>query len=307
MKKSRILVVALLALCLAFSALTLTGCGEKLSDTVFVFYRYENEEENSIMYHGEETLAMHISQWSSDFKPIGYKGKDPGVVKFKAEIPADAVKFAGGVFENKRVVAVERVDDTHINVKIAGSVSPEKDNGESSSHAIRIYASAFENTIEKEYVQVSLRYQAEAPKIEAKYWTYNNNEMKILLSVPAFGTNGANNVVTSVKKEDVKYYTTRDADISDVDDITDVSKLKDATDAENYSIKLVNKTKSAKSVYNLEITFNNYHMFFEERFDKLFVSVNVNIGDGCEGDADSYLMLVKAEKSNAEYPADVNA
>ena len=39
----------------------------------------------------------------------------------------------------------------------------------------------------------------------------------------------------------------------------------------------------------------------------LFVSVKVNIGDGCEGDADSYLMLVKAEKSNAEYPADVNA
>ena len=93
MKKSRILVVALLALCLAFSAFALTGCGEKLADEVFVFYTYENEEGNGIMYHGEETLAMHISQWSSDFKPIGYKGKDPGVVKFKAEIPADAIKF----------------------------------------------------------------------------------------------------------------------------------------------------------------------------------------------------------------------
>ena len=62
MKKSRILVVALLALCLAFSAFTLTGCGEKLADEVFVFYTYENEEGNGIMYHGEETLAMHISQ-----------------------------------------------------------------------------------------------------------------------------------------------------------------------------------------------------------------------------------------------------
>lgn len=306
MKKSKIVLAALLAVCLAFSAFALTGCGEKLADEVFVFYTYENEEGNGIMYHGEETLAMHISQWSSDFKPIGYKGKDPGVVKFKAEIPADAIKFAGGVFENKRVVAVERVDDTHINVKIAGSVSPEKDNGESSSHAIRIYASAFENTIENEYVERSLNYQTEAPKIEAKYWTYNNNEMKMLLSVPAFGTKGANNVVTSVTKEDVRYYTTRDADISDVADVTDMSKLKDATDAENYSIKLVNKKKSGKSVYNLEITFKNYH-FFEERFDMLFVSVKVNIGDGCEGDADSYLMLVKAEKSNAEYPADVNA
>ena len=152
----------------------------------------------------------------------------------------------------------------------------------------------------------SLNYQAEAPKIEAEYWTYHNNEMKMLLSVPAFGTKGANNVVTSVTKEDVKYYTTRDADISDVADVTDMSKLKDATDAENYSIKLVNKKKRGKSVYNLEITFKNYH-FFEERFDMLFVSVKVNIGDGCEGDADSYLMLVKAEKSNAEYPADVNA
>lgn len=307
MKKSKIVLAALLAMCLAFSAFALTGCGEKLADEVFVFYRYENTEVNGIMYHGEETLAMHISQWSSDLKPIAYEGKDPGVVKFKAEIPADAIKFSGGVFENKRVVAVERVDDTHINVKIAGSVSPEKDNGESSSHAIRIYASAFENTIEKEYVEKSLNYQAEAPKIEAKYWTYNNNEMKVLLSVPAFGTNGANNVVTSVTKEDVKYYTTRDAEISDVEDVTDISKLKDATDAENYSIKSVNKKKSGKSVYNLEITFNNYHMFMEERFDMLFVSVKVNIGDGCEGDADSYLMLVKAEKSNAEYPADVNA
>ena len=306
MKKSKIVLAALLAMCLAFSAFALTGCGEKLADEVFVFYRYENTEDNSIMYHGEETLAMHISPWSSDLKPMAYEGKDPGVVKFKAEIPADAIKFTEGVFDNKRIVAVERVDDTHINVKIAGSVSPEKDNGESSSHAIRIYASAFENTIEKEYVDVSLRYQAEAPKIEAKYWTYNNNEMKVLLSVPAFGTNGANNVVTSVTKEDVKYYTTRDAEISDVEDVTDMSKLKDATDAENYSIKLVNKKKSGKSVYNLEITFNNYH-FFEERFDNLFVSVKVNIGDGCEGDADSYLMLVKAEKSNAEYPADVNA
>ena len=110
MKKSRILVVALLALCLAFSAFTLTGCGEKLGSEVFMIAIQNGNSalsRGSVHAHGEDTYTLEVSTWSQGYKPIGYQGEDRGIAKLKKDVSIDDVSFPeDSIFANKRITKV---------------------------------------------------------------------------------------------------------------------------------------------------------------------------------------------------------
>lgn len=105
MKKSRILVVALLALCLAFSAFTLTGCGEKLGSEVFMIAIQNGNSalsRGSVHAHGEDTYTLEVSTWSQGYKPIGYQGEDRGIAKLKKDVSAADVSSPRTAFSLTR-------------------------------------------------------------------------------------------------------------------------------------------------------------------------------------------------------------
>lgn len=300
MKKSKILVVALLALCLAFSAFTLTGCGEKLGDEVFMIAIQNGTSalnRGSVHAHGEDTYTLEVSTWSQGYKPIGYQGEDRGIAKLKKDVSAADVSFPeDSIFAKKRITKVERVDDQNLSVTFAGKTDlvlaktlDDTNSADKARHSIRLSTRALENTVEGDYIYAVLKYDTELPAIKAtrariEYTT--NWEVRIKFK------NFDEDPFKSVTKENIKWYVSYGTDA-----VTSVNK---ATETPNvkFEMEVVDKEIDGVTVQYIKLTVDMNSLTLSNVKHWYITVGGIDIGDGCEGDADDLTLFGEVEYDN---------
>ena len=286
MKKSRILVVALLALCLAFSAFTLTGCGEKLGSEVFMIAIQNGNSalsRGSVHAHGEDTYTLEVSTWSQGYKPIGYQGEDRGIAKLKKDVSAADVSFPeDSIFANKRITKVERVDDQNLSVTFAGKTDlilaktlDDTNSADKAKHSIRLSTRALENTVEGDYIYAVLKYDIEGTdnwEIRLKFKNFDENPFK------------------SVTKENIKLYISYGTDA-----VTSADKATADANAQ-FEMEVVDKKIDDVTVQYLKLTVDMNTSMFKTGGKHWYVTVGgIDIGDGCEGSADDLTLFTEVK------------
>ena len=301
MKKSRILVVALLALCLAFSAFTLTGCGEKLGSEVFMIAIQNGNSalsRGSVHAHGEDTYTLEVSTWSQGYKPIGYQGEDRGIAKLKKDVSAADVSFPeDSIFANKRITKVERVDDQNLSVTFAGKTDlilaktlDDTNSADKAKHSIRLSTRALENTVEGDYIYAVLKYDTELPAVDATWADIEGTDnWEIRLKFKNFDENP----FKSVTKENIKLYISYGTDA-----VTSADKATADANAQ-FGMEVVDKKIDDVTVQYLKLTVDMNTSMYKTGGKHWYVTVGgIDIGDGCEGSADDLTLFTEVKYDN---------
>lgn len=301
MKKSKILVVALLALCLAFSAFTLTGCGEKLGDEVFMIAIQNGTSalnRGSVHAHGEDTYTLEVSTWSQGYKPIGYQGEDRGIAKLKKDVSAAEVLFPeDSIFAKKRITKVERVDDQNLSVTFAGKTDlilaktlNDTNSDDTARHSIRLSTRALENTVEGDYIYAVLKYDTELPTVDATWAGIEGTDnWEIRLKFKNFDENP----FKSVAKENIKLYISNGTNA-----VTSADKAIADANAQ-FEMEVVDKEIDGVTVQYLKLTVDMNTSMFKTGGKHWYVTVGgIDIGDGCEGSVDDLTLFAEVEYDN---------
>ena len=295
MKKRRLLVVALLAVSLVFSAFTLTGCGEKLGNEVYmVAVRNGGSMANrgEVHVHGEDTYILEVTVWQAGVKPIGYKGEDRGIAKLKKDVSIDDVSFPeDGIFANKRITKVERIDDQNLSVTFEGKTdlvlakSINATNTEDQlKHSIRLSTRALENTVEGDYIYAGLKYSTELPAIKA---TYARIEDTTNWEVRIEFNNFSENPFKSVAKENIKWYVSYGTDA-----VTSVSKTTETPNVK-FEMEVVDKKiDDVLTAQYLKLTVDTNTLQFSSNTQHWYITVGgIDIGDGCDDGSDNLTLF----------------
>ena len=298
MKKSRILVVALLALCLAFSAFTLTGCGEKLGSEVFMIAIQNGNSalsRGSVHAHGEDTYTLEVSTWSQGYKPIAYQGEDSGIAKLKKDVSIDDVSFPeDSIFANKRITKVERVDDQNLSVTFAAKTDlilaktlDDTNSADKAKHSIRLSTRALENTVEGDYIYAVLKYDTELPAVDATWADIEGTDnWEIRLKFKNFDENP----FKSVTKENIKLYISYGTDA-----VTSADKATADANAQ-FEMEVVDKKIDDVTVQYLKLTVDMNTSMYKTGGKHWYVTVGgIDIGDGCEGSADDLTLFTEVK------------
>ena len=298
MKKSRILVVALLALCLAFSAFTLTGCGEKLGSEVFMIAIQNGNSalsRGSVHAHGEDTYTLEVSTWSQGYKPIGYQGEDRGIRKIKKDVSIYDVSFPeDSIFANKRITKVERVDDQNLSVTFAAKTDlilaktlDDTNSADKAKHSIRLSTRALENTVEGDYIYAVLKYDTELPAVDATWADIEGTDnWEIRLKFKNFDENP----FKSVTKENIKLYISYGTDA-----VTSADKATADANAQ-FEMEVVDKKIDDVTVQYLKLTVDMNTSMYKTGGKHWYVTVGgIDIGDGCEGSADDLTLFTEVK------------
>lgn len=289
MKKSKIAMALLLVCSMICSAFALTGC-EKLADKVYVTCGA------TIMYHGEQTIAVGISPWQYGTKPLR-DDSDPGVVKFKKEIPEGSVKFAPGVFDGKTIREIERVDDTTLYIKISGKVNlaAEGKNNEDGTcnYAIRIYADALENEIDTEYIAKELHYMDSLTEYKVEGWKLSDGKFKMKIKVPKL----TDRTLTSITKDKITWY------CSDAYGLKKADARARKVDFTNYEIEYVEKKTDYESLHYVLVTAETADLQAAMPYGYVYLGVHIDTDDGCTNE-ENYDLFGGLTLSSEEYVAD---
>lgn len=298
MKKSKIVLAALLAVCLAFSAFALTGCGEKLGSEVFMIAIQNGNSalsRGSVHAHGEDTYTLEVSTWSQGYKPIGYQGEDRGIAKLKKDVSAADVSFPeDSIFANKRITKVERVDDQNLSVTFAGKTDlilaktlDDTNSADKAKHSIRLSTRALENTVEGDYIYAVLKYDTELPAVDATWADIEGTDnWEIRLKFKNFDENP----FKSVTKENIKLYISYGTDA-----VTSADKATADANAQ-FEMEVVDKKIDDVTVQYLKLTVDMNTSMFKTGGKHWYVTVGgIDIGDGCEGSADDLTLFTEVK------------
>ena len=297
MKKGRILLVALLAMCLVFSALAITGCGEKLGNEVYMIAIQNGNSalsRGSVHAHGEDTYTLEVSTWSQGYKPIGYQGEDRGIAKLKKDVSAADVSFPeDSIFAKKRITKVERVDDQNLSVTFAGKTDlvlaktlDDTNSADKARHSIRLSTRALENTVEGDYIYAVLKYDTELPAIKAtraRIEDTTNWEVRIKFK------NFDEDPFKSVTKENIKWYVSygKDAEPS-------VGKTTETPNVQ-FEMEVVDKKIDDVTVQYLKLTVDMNTLTLSN-VELWYITVGgIDIGDGCDDGSDNLTLFGEVE------------
>ncbi len=297
MKKGRILLVALLAMCLVFSALAITGCGEKLGNEVYMIAIQNGNSalsRGSVHAHGEDTYTLEVSTWSQGYKPIGYQGEDRGIAKLKKDVSAADVSFPeDSIFAKKRITKVERVDDQNLSVTFAGKTDlvlaktlDDTNSADKARHSIRLSTRALENTVEGDYIYAVLKYDTELPAIKAtraRIEDTTNWEVRIKFK------NFDEDPFKSVTKENIKWYVSygKDAEPS-------VGKTTETPNVQ-FEMEVVDKKIDDVTVQYLKLTVDMNTLTLTN-VEHWYITVGgIDIGDGCDDGSDNLTLFGEVE------------
>lgn len=301
MKKGRILLVALLAMCLVFSALAITGCGEKLGNEVYMVAVSNGgslANRGEVHAHGEDTYILEVTVWKSGVKPIGYKGEDRGIAKLKKDVSIDDVSFPeDGIFAKKRITKVERIDNQKLSVTFAGKTDlvlaknlNDANTEDQLRHSIRLSTRALENTVEGDYIYAGLKYSTELPAVDATWADIEGTDnWEIRLKFKNFDENP----FKSVTKENIKLYISNGTDA-----VTSADKAIADANAQ-FEMEVVDKKIDDVTVQYLKLTVDMNTSMFKTGGKHWYVTVGgIDIGDGCEGSADDLTLFTEVKYDN---------
>lgn len=297
MKKGRILLVALLAMCLVFSALAITGCGEKLGNEVYMVAVSNGgslANRGEVHAHGEDTYTLEVSTWSQGYKPIGYQGEDRGIAKLKKDVSAADVSFPeDSIFAKKRITKVERVDDQNLSVTFAGKTDlvlaktlDDTNSADKARHSIRLSTRALENTVEGDYIYAVLKYDTELPAIKAtraRIEDTTNWEVRIKFK------NFDEDPFKSVTKENIKWYVSYGKDAE-----TSVGKTTETPNVQ-FEMEVVDKKIDDVTVQYLKLTVDMNTLTLTN-VEHWYITVGgIDIGDGCDDGSDNLTLFGEVE------------
>lgn len=289
MKRGKIAMTLLLVCSMICSAFALTGC-EKLAEKVYVTCGA------TILYHGEQTITVGISPWEKGIKPIR-DDSDPGVVRFKKEIPENSVRFAPGVLDGKTIREIERVDDTTLRIKISGKVNLDAEgqsNADGSCNfAIRIYADALENKIDTEYIAKELHYMDKLTEYKVEGWRLSDGKYKMKIHVPKI----TDRTLTSITKDKITWYYSSSGELKKAD------ARANAVDFTNYEVEYVEKKTEYAELHYVLVTAELSDLQAAMPYGYIYIGVHIDSDDGCVSE-ENYDLFGQLENASGDYVAD---